>query len=162
MSQRRRPWCGPPLETSFSEVWLEGEIWNLRAPGSGHLYCTLKDQTSQIRAVIFRSTAIRLQFGLEDGLQVIVRGQVSVYEPRGEYQLILDHVEPRGLGALRLAFEQLKRRLEEEGLFDVTRKRSLPAFPRTIGLVTSATGAAVRDMLAVIVDVRPCALFSRR
>ena len=138
------------LETSFSEVWLEGEISNLRAPGSGHLYCTLKDQTSQIRAVIFRSTAIRLRFGLEDGLHVIVRGRVSVYEPRGEYQVILDHVEPRGLGALQLAFEQLKRRLEDEGLFDVTRKRSLPAFPRTVGLVTSATGAAVRDMVAVL------------
>jgi exodeoxyribonuclease VII large subunit len=138
------------LESSFSEVWLEGEISNLRAPGSGHLYCTLKDQTSQIRAVIFRSTAIRLRFGLEDGLHVIVRGRVSVYEPRGEYQVILDHVEPRGLGALQLAFEQLKRRLEDEGLFDVTRKRSLPAFPRTVGLVTSATGAAVRDMVAVL------------
>jgi len=138
------------LETSFSEVWLEGEISNLRAPGSGHLYCTLKDQTSQIRAVIFRSTAIRLRFGLEDGLQVIVRGRLSVYEPRGEYQLILDHVEPRGLGALQLAFEQLKRRLEDEGLFDLTRKRPLPEFPRTIGLVTSATGAAVRDIVAVL------------
>lgn len=138
------------LETSFSEVWLEGEISNLRAPGSGHLYCTLKDQTSQVRAVIFRSTAIRLRFGLEDGLHVVVRGRLSVYEPRGEYQLILDHVEPRGLGALQLAFEQLKRRLEHEGLFDVTRKRSLPAFPRTVGLVTSATGAAVRDMVAVL------------
>ncbi len=138
------------LEASFPEVWLEGEISNLRAPGSGHLYCTLKDQTSQIRAVIFRSTALRLRFGLEDGLQVIVRGRVSVYEPRGEYQLILDHVEPRGLGALQLAFEQLKRRLEDEGLFDVIRKRPLPAFPRTVGLVTSATGAAVRDMVAVL------------
>ena len=138
------------LETSFSEVWLEGEISNLRAPGSGHLYCTLKDQTSQIRAVIFRSTALRLRFGLEDGLHVIVRGRLSVYEPRGEYQLILDHVEPRGLGALQLAFEQLKRRLEDEGLFDATRKRSLPVFPRTVGLVTSATGAAVRDMVAVL------------
>ncbi len=138
------------LETSFSEVWLEGEISNLRAPGSGHLYCTLKDQTTQIRAVIFRSTALRLRFGLEDGLHVIVRGRLSVYEPRGEYQLILDHVEPRGLGALQLAFEQLKRRLEDEGLFDATRKRSLPAFPRTVGLVTSATGAAVRDMVAVL------------
>lgn len=138
------------LETSFSEVWLEGEISNLRAPGSGHLYCTLKDQTSQIRAVIFRSTALRLRFGLEDGLHVIVRGRVSVYEPRGEYQLILDHVEPRGLGALQLALEQLKRRLEDEGLFDVTSKRSLPALPRTVGLVTSATGAAVRDMMAVL------------
>lgn len=138
------------LETSFSEVWLEGEISNLRAPGSGHLYCTLKDQTSQVRAVIFRSTALRLRFGLEDGLHVIVRGRLSVYEPRGEYQLILDHVEPQGLGALQLAFEQLKRRLEDEGLFDVTRKRSLPEFPRTVGLVTSATGAAVRDMMAVL------------
>lgn len=138
------------LETSFSEVWLEGEISNLRAPGSGHLYCTLKDPSSQIRAVIFRSTALRLRFGLEDGLHVIVRGRVSVYEPRGEYQLILDHVEPRGLGALQLAFEQLKRRLEDEGLFEATRKRSLPAFPRTVGLVTSATGAAVRDMVAVL------------
>ena len=138
------------LERSFSEVWLEGEISNLRAPGSGHLYCTLKDQTSQIRAVIFRSIALRLRFGLEDGLHVIVRGRLSVYEPRGEYQLILDHVEPRGLGALQLAFEQLKRRLEDEGLFDVTRKRLLPVFPRTVGLVTSATGAAIRDMVAVL------------
>ena len=138
------------LEASFSEVWLEGEISNLRAPGSGHLYCTLKDQTSQIRAVIFRTTALRLRFGLEDGLHVIVRGRLSVYEPRGEYQLILDHVEPRGLGALQLAFEQLKRRLEDEGLFDATRKRSLPVFPRTVGLVTSATGAAIRDMLSVL------------
>lgn len=138
------------LEASFSEVWLEGEISNLRAPGSGHLYCTLKDQASQIRAVIFRSTALRLRFGLEDGLHVIVRGRLSVYEPRGEYQLILDHVEPRGLGALQVAFDQLRRRLESEGLFDVTRKRSLPAFPRTVGLVTSATGAAVRDMLSVL------------
>lgn len=138
------------LEASFSEVWLEGEISNLRAPGSGHLYCTLKDQTSQIRAVIFRSTAIRLRFGLEDGLHVVVRGRLSVYEPRGEYQLIVDQVEPRGLGALQVAFEQLKRRLEDEGLFDVRRKRSLPVFPRTVGLVTSATGAAVRDMVAVL------------
>ena len=138
------------LESSFSEMWLEGEISNLRAPGSGHLYCTLKDQSSQIRAVIFRSTALRLRFGLEDGLHVIVRGRLSVYEPRGEYQLILDHVEPRGLGALQLAFEQLKRRLEDEGLFDATRKRSLPDFPRTVGLVTSATGAAVRDILSVL------------
>ncbi len=138
------------LETDFAEVWLEGEISNLRAPGSGHLYCTLKDQSSQIRAVIFRSAALRLRFGLEDGLQVIVRGRLSVYEPRGEYQLILDHLEPKGRGALQLAFEQVKRRLEADGLFDEQRKRSLPVFPRTVGIVTSLTGAAVRDLLTVL------------
>lgn len=138
------------LESDFAEVWLEGEISNLRAPGSGHLYCTLKDQSSQIRTVIFRSAALRLRFGLEDGLQVIVRGRLSVYEPRGEYQLILDHLEPKGRGALQLAFEQLKRRLEAEGLFDAQRKRSLPVFPWTVGIVTSPTGAALRDLITVL------------
>ena len=138
------------LEADFAEVWLEGEISNLRAPGSGHLYCTLKDQSSQIRTVIFRSAALRLRFGLEDGLQVIVRGRLSVYEPRGEYQLILDHLEPKGRGALQLAFEQLKRRLEAEGLFNAQRKRPLPVFPRKVGIVTSPTGAAVRDLLTVL------------
>ncbi len=138
------------LETDFADVWLEGEISNLRAPGSGHLYCTLKDQTSQIRVVIFRSAAVRLRFGLEEGLHVVVRGRLSVYEPRGEYQIILDHLEPKGRGALQLAFEQLKRRLEAEGLFNAEDKQALPAFPRTIGLVTSPTGAAVRDLLTVL------------
>ena len=138
------------LETDFAEVWLEGEISNLRAPVSGHLYCTLKDQTSQIRAVIFRSAAVRLRFGLEEGLHVVVRGRLSVYEPRGEYQVILDHLEPKGRGALQLAFEQLKRRLEAEGLFDREGKQSLPAFPRTVGIVTSPTGAAVRDLITVL------------
>jgi exodeoxyribonuclease VII large subunit len=131
-------------------VWLEGEISNLRAPGSGHLYCTLKDDAAQIRAVIFKSTACRLRFGLEDGLQVIVRGRVSVYEPRGEYQIILEYVEPKGRGALQLAFEQLKHRLAAEGLFDEGRKRPLPTFPRTVGIVTSLAGAAVRDMISVL------------
>lgn len=138
------------LEADFPEVWLEGEISNLRAPGSGHLYCTLKDDSSQIRAVIFRSAALRLRFGLEDGLHVIVRGRLSVYEPRGEYQLILDHLEPKGRGALQLAFEQLKRRLEAAGLFAVQHKRPLPLFPRTVGIVTSPTGAAVRDLITVL------------
>lgn len=138
------------LETDFAEVWLEGEISNLRAPGSGHLYCTLKDQASQIRAVIFRSAAVRLRFGLEEGLHVVVRGRLSVYEPRGEYQVILDHLEPKGLGALQLAFEQLKRRLEAEGLFSRERKQTLPVFPRTVGIVTSPTGAAVRDLITVL------------
>lgn len=138
------------LETDFAQVWLEGEISNLRAPGSGHLYCTLKDQSSQIRAVIFRSAAVRLRFGLEEGLHVVVRGRLSVYEPRGEYQIILDHLEPKGQGALQLAYEQLKRRLEAEGLFDLERKQAVPAFPRTIGIVTSPTGAAVRDLITVL------------
>lgn len=138
------------LEADFQEIWLEGEISNLRAPGSGHLYCTLKDGSSQIRAVIFRSAAMRLRFGLEDGLQVVVHGRLSVYEPRGEYQLVLDHLEPKGQGALQLAFEQLKRRLEAEGLFNVQRKRPLPAFPWTVGIVTSPTGAAVRDLITVL------------
>ncbi len=138
------------LETDFAEVWLEGEISNLHAPASGHLYCTLKDQTSQIRAVIFRSAAVRLRFGLEEGLHVVVRGRLSVYEPRGEYQIILDHLEPKGRGALQLAFEQLKRRLEDEGLFDREGKQSLPAFPQTVGIVTSPTGAAVRDLITVL------------
>ncbi len=138
------------LEADFAEVWLEGEISNLRAPGSGHLYCTLKDDSSQIRAVIFRSAAVRLRFGLEDGLHVIARGRVTVYEPRGECQVILEHVEPKGRGALQLAFEQLKNRLAVEGLFDQERKRPLPAFPRKIGIVTSLTGAVVQDMLTVL------------
>lgn len=138
------------LETDFAEVWLEGEISNLRAPASGHLYCTLKDQTSQIRAVIFRSATVRLRFGLEEGLHVVVRGRLSVYEPRGEYQVILEHLEPKGRGALQLAFEQLKRRLEAEGFFDRKGKQLLPAFPQTVGIVTSPTGAAVRDLITVL------------
>lgn len=138
------------LEADFADVWLEGEISNLRAPGSGHLYCTLKDSASQIRAVLFRSMALRLGFGLEDGLHVIVRGRVTVYEPRGEYQIVLEHVEPKGRGAQQLALEQLRRRLGAEGLFDQDRKRPLPVLPRTVGLVTSPTGAAVRDMIAVL------------
>lgn len=138
------------LERDFVEVWLEGEVSNLRAPGSGHLYCTLKDDSSQIRAVIFRPTALRLRFGLEDGLHVIVRGRVTVYEPRGEYQIILEYLEPKGRGAQQLAFEQLKNRLAAEGLFDQDRKKRLPAFPRTVGIVTSLSGAAVRDMVTVL------------
>jgi len=138
------------IEEQFSDVWLEGELSNLRAPGSGHVYCTLKDKTSQIRAVLFRSSAVRLRFSLQEGLQVIVRGRLTVYEPRGEYQIVLDRVEPKGIGALQLAFEQLKERLAAEGLFDQERKRSIPVFPRTVGVVTSLTGAAIRDILAVL------------
>jgi exodeoxyribonuclease VII large subunit len=138
------------IEERFSDIWLEGELSNLRAPGSGHVYCTLKDKTSQIRAVLFRSSAVRLRFALQEGLQVIVRGRLTVYEPRGEYQIVLDTVEPKGIGALQLAFEQLKERLAAEGLFDQDRKKLIPAFPRTVGVVTSLTGAAIRDILAVL------------
>ena len=138
------------IEEQFSDILLEGEISNLRAPGSGHVYCTLKDKTSQIRAVLFRSSAVRLRFALQEGMHVIVRGRLTVYELRGEYQIVLDTVEPKGIGALQLAFEQLKERLAAEGLFDQDRKKPIPAFPRTVGIVTSLTGAAVRDILAVL------------
>ena len=138
------------IEEQFSDILLEGEISNLRAPGSGHVYCTLKDKTSQIRAVLFRSSAVRLRFALQEGMHVIVRGRLTVYELRGEYQIVLDTVEPKGIGALQLAFEQLKERLAAEGLFDQDRKKPVPAFPRTVGIVTSLTGAAVRDILTVL------------
>ena len=138
------------IEEQFSDIWLEGELSNLRAPGSGHVYCTLKDKTSQIRAVLFRSSAARLRFALQEGMQVIVRGRLTVYELRGEYQIVLDTVEPKGIGALQVAFEQLKERLAAEGLFDQDRKKPIPTFPRTVGVVTSLTGAAIRDILAVL------------
>ncbi|MEW6543144.1 MAG: exodeoxyribonuclease VII large subunit [Nitrospirota bacterium] len=138
------------LEQEFPDVWIEGEVSNLRTPSSGHLYFTLKDSDSQLRAVLFRTGAQRLRFALREGLQVIVRGRLTVYEPRGEYQVILDYLEPKGVGALQLAFEQLKERLAREGLFDEARKRPLPFLPRRVGLVTSPTGAAVRDLLAVL------------
>jgi exodeoxyribonuclease VII large subunit len=138
------------IEEQFSDIWLEGELSNLRVPGSGHIYCTLKDETSQIRAVLFRSSATRLRFTLQEGLQVIVRGRLTVYELRGEYQIVVDTVEPKGMGALQLAFEQLKERLAAEGLFDQSRKKPIPAFPRTVGVITSLTGAAIRDILAVL------------
>ncbi len=138
------------LEEGFPEVWVEGEISNLRLPASGHAYFTLKDESAQLRAVLFRGRGRRLRFELEDGLQVLAFGGLDVYAARGEYQLVVEVLEPKGLGALGLAFEQLKRRLEAEGLFDPARKRPLPAFPRTIGIVTSPSGAAIRDMLQII------------
>ncbi len=138
------------LETTFEEVWVEGEISNLRSPPSGHIYFTLKDENSQIRAVIFKMQVRYVRFDLEDGLQVICWGRVGIYEKRGEYQLILDYVEPKGIGSLQLAFEQLKERLAEEGLFDEARKRGLPLLPRRIGIVTSPTGAAIQDMLNIV------------
>ncbi len=138
------------LEEDFSDCWVEGEVSNLRTPSSGHIYFTLKDATSQIRAVLFRPGAQRLRFALKEGLQLVVRGRLTVYEPRGEYQIVLDYLEPKGLGALQLALEQLKERLAKEGLFDPARKRPLPFLPRRVGVVTSLTGAALRDILAVL------------
>ncbi|MGH7374599.1 MAG: exodeoxyribonuclease VII large subunit [Candidatus Rokuibacteriota bacterium] len=138
------------LEDQFPAVWVEGEISNLRTPSSGHAYFTLKDDGAQLRCVLFRGRGRRVAFQPEDGMQVLAFGGLDVYIARGEYQLVVELLEPKGVGALQLAFEQLKRRLEAEGLFDAARKRALPSFPRTIGIVTSPTGAAVRDMLHVI------------
>src|SRR5690349_4038896 len=124
------------LENAYAEVWVEAEISNCRLWNTGHLYFTLKDPGAQIKAVMFKSDVRSLKFKPEDGLHVIVRGRISVYEPKGEYQLVCERMEPHGLGALQLAFDQLKRRLQAEGLFDAARKRALPSFPRKIGIVT--------------------------
>ena len=129
---------------------MEGEVSNCHAAQSGHLYFTLKDAKSQIRCVCFRDQMRGLKFRPEDGLHVTVRGALSVYEARGEYQIYVSQIEPVGLGALQLAFEQLKKRLEAEGLFDEARKKPLPMLPRCIGVVTSPTGAAIRDILRVL------------
>jgi exodeoxyribonuclease VII large subunit len=137
------------LEAGFSDVWVEGEVSNLRIPSSGHVYCTLKDASSQIKAIMFRSTARYLRFAVKDGMCLICRGRITVYEPKGEYQIIVDYAEPKGVGALQVAFEQLKERLGAEGLFEAARKRSLPRFPRRLGLITSPTGAAIRDIIQV-------------
>ena len=138
------------LEHQFPSVWVEGEISNLRCPSSGHQYFTLKDQASQIRAVLFRNQSERLKFALQDGLEVLVFGRLTVYEPRGDYQLLLEAVEPKGIGALQLAFMQLKSKLEAEGIFQDSRKRPLPAFPERIGVVTSPVGAALHDLLTIL------------
>lgn len=137
------------VEESFPSVWVAGEISNLARPRSGHLYMTLKDGGAQIRAVMWASTAARLPFKLEEGQAVIALGGVEIYAPQGSYQLILRRIEPQGMGALQLAFEQLKRRLAAEGLFDPDRKLSLPRFPKRIGVITSPSGAAVRDFLQI-------------
>lgn len=138
------------LESTFPEVWVEGEVSNLRIPSSGHVYFSLNDQDSQIRAVLFRRVAAGLPFHVENGLTVLAKGRVSVYEPRGDYQLLLEYLEPKGIGALQIAFEQLKKRFDQEGLFDPARKRSLPFFPRRVGVITSGTGAALHDVVTVV------------
>jgi exodeoxyribonuclease VII large subunit len=145
------------IESRFGMVHVEGEISNCRLWSSGHVYFTLKDDVAQLRAVVFRLTARQLKFKLEDGMHVVVRGRISVYEVKGEYQMVVDAVEPHGLGALQAAFDQLKRRLHAEGLFDPARKRALPVLPRRIGVVTSLDGAAVRDILRVITRRYPSA-----
>jgi exodeoxyribonuclease VII large subunit len=138
------------LETSFPTVWVTGEISNFARPQSGHCYLTLKDERAQLRAAVWRTTAVRVRFDLNDGLEVICRGRVEVYAPRGNYQLIIEHIEPRGIGALDLALRQLRERLGREGLFDPARKRPLPRFVRRIAVVTSPTGAAIHDFLQVL------------
>jgi exodeoxyribonuclease VII large subunit len=138
------------LEEEFASVWVEGEISNFRIVQSGHAYFTLKDAHSQLRMVMFRSALRQLLFTPEAGMHVVARGRITVYEPRGDYQFVADVLEPKGIGALQLAFEQLKERLFQEGLFDEARKRPLPLVPRRIGIVTSPTGAAIRDITHVV------------
>ena len=137
------------LEDEFGRVWVVGEISNLHRAGSGHCYFTLKDDEAQIRAALFRGIAERLPFDPEDGLEVVVLGELTIYSPRGDLQIIVRSLEPRGQGALQLAFEQLRARLETEGLFASELKRPLPEFPRRVGVVTSPSGAAIRDVIHV-------------
>ncbi|MEI6126643.1 MAG: exodeoxyribonuclease VII large subunit, partial [Pseudomonadota bacterium] len=138
------------LEPQYTDIWVEGEISNLKIPSSGHSYFTLKDAGSQIRTVMFRFQNRLLRFKPDDGLKVMCRGSINVYEPRGEYQLVVEIMEPKGIGALQLAFEQLKKKLQEEGLFDRDKKKPLPFLPRSIGVITSPTGAAVRDIITIL------------
>lgn len=138
------------LETAFPVLWVEGEISNFHRHSSGHLYFTLKDAKSQLKAVMFRFEASKVAFDLKDGLKVLCRGRINVYEPRGEYQIVAEVIEPKGKGALQLAFEQLKEKLRAEGLFDPGRKKTLPLRPRTIGVVTSPRGAAIADILRIL------------
>ncbi|MBI5527088.1 MAG: exodeoxyribonuclease VII large subunit [Deltaproteobacteria bacterium] len=135
------------VERAFPSVWVSGEISNFRAPTGGHMYFTLKDASSQIRVVFFKGANRHLKFTPADGMEVVAQGRLSVYEPRGDYQLICEGIEPKGIGALQAAFEELKLRLESEGLFDASRKRPLPVFPSVVGLITSPTGAAMSDFL---------------
>jgi len=138
------------IESEYADIWVEGEISNFRAHESGHLYFTLKDQTAQIRVVMFRSSARLLRFRPENGMQIVARGRVTIYEDRGELQISAEYLEPKGAGALQIAFEQLKAKLEAEGLFDPARKRPLPALPRKIGIVTSPQAAALHDILNIL------------
>ncbi|HSB71948.1 MAG TPA: exodeoxyribonuclease VII large subunit [Candidatus Methylomirabilis sp.] len=138
------------LEDGFSAVWVEGELSNFKHHTSGHMYFTLKDDRAQLRGVMFRGNNRLLKFQPKDGLAVLVFGALTVYERRGEYQITVEFMEPKGVGALQLAFEQLKAKLEAEGLFDAARKRPLPRLPRKIGIITSPTGAVIRDILTIV------------
>jgi len=138
------------LESSFPELWVEGEISNCKAYPSGHTYLTLKDDKAQVRAVLFKGSSYSVKFKFVDGLKVLVRARVTSYEPRGELQLVISAAEPRDKGALQLALEQLKAKLQAEGLFDESRKKPLPPFPKSVGVVTSGQGAAVRDVINVL------------
>jgi exodeoxyribonuclease VII large subunit len=138
------------IEREYGDTWVEGEISNFKAHDSGHLYFTLKDQNSQIRAVMFRSQARLLRFRPENGMQVVLRGRVTIYEDRGELQISAEYLEPKGAGTLQVAFEQLKAKLEAEGLFDSARKKAIPTLPRRIGIVTSPQAAALRDILNIL------------
>jgi exodeoxyribonuclease VII large subunit len=138
------------IEREYGDTWVEGEISNFRAHDSGHLYFTLKDENAQIRAVMFRSQARLLRFRPENGMRVILRGRVTIYEARGELQISVEYLEPKGAGALQIAFEQLKAKLEAEGLFDSARKKPIPTLPRRIGIVTSPQAAALRDILNIL------------
>lgn len=138
------------LEENFDHVWVEGEVSNLAMPSSGHLYFTLKDSGAQVRCIMFRASARALKFRIQNGMGLVLRGRLTVYDQRGEYQLVVEYMEPQGIGALQLAFSQLKERLAKEGLFDESRKKPLPVLPNCIGIVTSATGAAIHDILKVL------------
>ncbi len=138
------------IENTFFDVWVKGEISNFKKPVSGHAYFNLKDANAQLRAVMFRQAISKVKFQVKDGVEVLLHGKLSVYEARGDYQIICDAMEPVGMGALQLAFEQLKAKLQAEGLFNPERKKRLPILPKRIGIVTSATGAAIRDVLKVI------------
>src|SRR3990172_653361 len=137
------------VEGQFPLVWIMGQISNFRPASSGHWYFTLKDEGAQIRCAMFRGQNRYLKFRPEDGMEAVVRGRLTVYEPRGDYQIIAEHMEPKGVGALQVAFEQLRARLEAEGLFAPARKRPLPFLPGRIGVVTSLTGAVIRDICHV-------------
>jgi exodeoxyribonuclease VII large subunit len=138
------------VEREYSDAWVEGEVSNLRVPDSGHIYFTLKDGAAQIRVVMFRSAARFLKFRLADGMQIVVRGRVTIYEDRGELQISAEYIEPKGAGALQVAFEQLKAKLEAEGLFASERKKKMPSLPGRIGVVTSPQAAALRDILHIL------------
>jgi exodeoxyribonuclease VII large subunit len=138
------------LESHFQVIWIEGEVSNLSRPSSGHLYFTLKDESAQVRCAMFRLRNISKPVAIENGSQILAYAKISLYDARGDYQLIIEHIEDRGEGLLRQQFEQLKKRLASEGLFDLQHKKPLPSFPQKIGVITSPTGAAIRDVLSVL------------